>query len=259
MKEDPIAINNINYTLKSFEDIPLFSDNIDETDAFQGRVGDCTLVAVAATIAYHRPEHIRSLIEKTGDNYYTARFYLYHWFMTWFKFKSKVEIDSDLYMDGSKLVYGRSDKEHTHTSLSELWFPLLEKAYAKHFSNYYDIEGLGAQKTLSKLTGRWASHYEMKSADRIKEVLTEIEVNRYPGIAATIFKENLPKESGIVGHHAYSILGYRNNQVILRNPWGFHEPQAVAEPNFINDGIFRYPFELFMKNFRGVVVSRMKQ
>ena len=107
----------------------IFDGRIHPTDIQQGFLGDCYLLAGIAAIA-ERPDRIFKLFlikKKNSCNYYSVKIL--------FKGKWRI-IDLDEFIPTlySKLVFGKSIKE------KEIWVSLLEKAWAKIYGSYRQIE-----------------------------------------------------------------------------------------------------------------------
>jgi hypothetical protein len=94
----------------------------------QGALGDCYFIAALGSIADANASDITSMITINGDNTWTVRFYK----KEDGKFTaSYVTVDNQLPVDGGLLVYAGQGDDPDGADDSELWMPLLEKAYAQ--------------------------------------------------------------------------------------------------------------------------------
>jgi len=121
---------------------------------------------------------------------------------------------------GNSLTFARAGAEQ------ETWVPLIEKAYAKLYTNFAHLEGGFALHSVEDLTGGVSVVFTVKDIldiDRFwKEELAHVNKDRLFAVSFRHFAEE--SVQGLHGSHAYSILravecnGKRF--VILRNPWG---------------------------------------
>lgn len=187
---------------------------------------------------------------------------------------------------------------------NEIWVPLIEKAWAKVHGGFLNIAAGTVEEALHALTGAPTVSYSLKDgiADReCWEAMLEARRRGYVMACATNdFKDRKCNErgvdqaTGLVGAHAYSILGVyevtieggkprrlqpneksdpKNLKLIkLRNPWGktewkrdWSDDSAKWTPELIqllgrgkteNDGLFYMSYEDYVKHFANVVVSK---
>jgi Calpain family cysteine protease len=233
---------------------PLFVDGPKPQDIQQGQIGDCYFPAAVAAIAQNHPEVLTNAIKDNGDGTYSVTFKQKDWATG----KSKdviVKVDGDLYARSSgSALYGHSSNSADSTKM-ELWFPLLEKAYAQWKGSYNSIgDGGQVSDVVQDIMGVDMSSTDTSgsSADSLwKNIKTSIDAKKPVG-AGTYGddKEALYTNTGVYADHAYSILGYKevNGQrlVTLRNPWGESEPAG----NGANDGIFDMKIDDFKKLYQ---------
>jgi hypothetical protein len=133
-------------------------------------------------------------------------------------------------------------------------------------ANYEELNGGDPAWAVASLVGRPPYYYNPQSVD----VFSTIEARCTNGVtdtpmtawtygsgSSTISYDG----SGIVGNHAYSILGTESsggqNYVVLRNPWGWHEGslnvlagtwQGLTLPS---DGVFALDVDTFAQYYAG--------
>jgi len=171
-----------------------------------------------------------------------------------------IKIDSDLYVRSwGGPIYGSSLGGSTSKESMELWYPLIEKAYAQWKGSYDTIgNGGSAGRVMSEVLGR-SQGYEWVSAGREDALYTRIQRDIARGVpmaAGTHGTEKGPvhyTNTGVFADHAYSIVGYQTEGskrfVVLRNPWGDTEPRN----NGPDDGVFKVDLEKFMRLFANVM------
>lgn len=227
----------------------LFVSGVSVDDVKQGQIGDCYVPAAAAAIAHADPKAIEDAIRDNGDGTYTARF-----FVNGTGEAQEVTVDADLYGSGSPKYGGTTARD------GELWFSLLEKAYAA-WRGDYDVVAQGGSvgQMMSALLGRPnVEHWLAGRApeDVYREVLAGVGAHRAmaAGTYGTVEAARYTN-SGLYANHAYSVLGAgeENGQryVVLRNPWGSGEVGFDGR----NDGVFRLPLERFVELFQVLNVT----
>ncbi|XP_035714193.1 calpain clp-1-like [Folsomia candida] len=136
-----------------------------------------------------------------------------------------VIIDDRLPTRNGKLIYMHS------TDPTEFWSALIEKALAKLYGSYANLDGNdGIGPAMLNLTGgKVERHYvqEFKQdLDKLYELISSaLSTGEMVGCACTMMDRSL----GIIGGHAYSItscetIEFKNGQetacIRIRNPWG---------------------------------------
>lgn len=237
---------------------PLFIDGPAPSDVKQGAIGNCFFPAALAAVAHVRPDAIEDMIKDNGDGTYTVRFYSGDWSGP--GAPAYIDVDADLYSRSyGGPVYGASLGGSTAADKMELWFPLVEKAYAKWKGGYRDIgKGGVSGRVMQEVMGA-RYDYEVlaaTSADNVYAILQRAEQKGWPATAGTFGKEraDLYTNTGVYANHAYSILGTEEENgtkyVKLRNPWGQSEPGWDGR----NDGIFRLELDKFTKLYSSIAV-----
>lgn len=131
---------------------PLFVGEPSPEDIKQGAIGDCYFPAALGALAAKDPQAIKNAIKDNGDGTYSVRFYE----------GGNRRRPVDIQVDGALYtrswggpMYGQSLGTGTNPATMELWFPLIEKAYAQWKGGYQKIgEGDVAGRVLSEITGR---------------------------------------------------------------------------------------------------------
>lgn len=209
---------------------PLFNgDGPSSTDVDQGQLGDCYLASTAASLAQTDPHALEQLIHDNGNGTYTVTFHGPNG-------PSSVTVDGELYAKNGSPLYGKQGN-------GAMWFPILEKAYAQ-WKGSYDNIGNGGYPTdvMSALTGRQTSSGNlggfmgMSDGDAWNQIQSS--VNSHQLVTATT--DSVPDGSGLVGDHAYTVVGYTSlpdgsQWVTVRNPWGTSPPPPSGEGSMTVD------------------------
>lgn len=215
---------------------PLFENGVNPVDVRQGQIGDCYLPAAIAAIAQCQPDLLRNMIVQNPDKTYTVTFKE----RTRAGFRDvRVKVDGDLYVRAfGGPLYGSTNGPQDKQQL-EMWWPILEKAYAS-WKGSYDVIGSGglSSDVFTDLLGADATIMRV-SPSRKEAVWSTIKAGvdgKRPLCLGTSDDDARYAGTGIYGNHAYSVFDYKveaNGQrmVMIRNPWG----QSV--PNELNDGI----------------------
>lgn len=236
---------------------PLVEAGFSPGDVNQGEVGDCYLASACAALAATRPDFFRDLIEDHGDGSYTVHLKRHNTYADRVM-DERIRVDADLPVGaGGQLLYGHDDGSNSPEAM-ELWWPIVEKAFAERRGRSYrnlGATGGSAASAMEALTGEKAREIEVASAASprvVWETLTEaLEAGR-PVCAGTGQSQDRPElaRNGIQAEHAYTVLGVeqrgRQHLVKLRDPHGAdsHVPGAGW-----NNGVFEIPVELFVRCF----------
>lgn len=256
---DPYQVVSDPYT---HAPLPIFDGTTDlGREVYQGTVGDCWLAAGVSEIAEKRPDLIRSLITDNGDG--TVTVHLHH------RVNGKltpvdVRIDEELpanHVGGWYLLpYGSTALGANSKSI---WWPLIEKAYAKMVGGYDKLPAWpndNAANGLEAITGKPATGFGFSSDPTrlARDLQAKLASGKMVvvGTPDTSWMEN----HGIVPFHVYSVYGAgvdaQGPYVLLRNPWGVFEPgdkggNAGNARDGTDDGFFRMPASEFLKYFTG--------
>mmetsp|Transcript_30050 Transcript_30050/g.70031 ORF Transcript_30050/g.70031 Transcript_30050/m.70031 type:complete len:602 (-) Transcript_30050:98-1903(-) len=225
---------------KNFESMRVFSDDIDPNDIMQGFIGNCWMVSTIATVAAW-PQLLRdSFYPKTAS---PSGCYAVRVAAAVSEDPSKVRwawviVDSLFPITDRGQTACANSRDHT-----ELWPMLLEKALAKMHGSYDNMRGggdgkpLGYAGLLEALTGG-PSYYsrigpgakDFNTPEKLRNYLQWMKMKGQRLLVTSCISDPADNDKlGLVGNHAYSLLGvYRvpdidTYLVELRNPWGWHE------------------------------------
>lgn len=180
---------------------------VDHNDIDQGDVGNCGLLSALASVAATDPNRIISMITPLAD----GRFSVKHFDALG---NPVTTIAGPFYNFGSGQV-GFGDVDPS-TGLKEIWVMVIEQAIFNHLGGTPNGSSCSLDKGMTLLTGAGGSY--MRSVNYSLQQLTAdltagkfITVQSKPGPSA---------QSGLVGNHAYAVLGVVGNSVRLFNPWG---------------------------------------
>lgn len=213
-----------------FDSPEFISDGINRTDMNQGAIGNCWFIAGVVGIM-QSPKLLRKVVpqdQSFGDNY-TGMFHFRFWLHgDWVD----VVIDDRLpvYESTGKLVFASNTERP-----QEMWAPLLEKAYAKLYGNYENLEaGLTTDALIDMSAGLKEDFSIKKMTDDEREGLWRILFQAFHKnsiMGCSIHADPRVREArlanGLVRGHAYTItklavLSSCGDARILRmrNPWG---------------------------------------
>jgi hypothetical protein len=206
----------------------LFTNTPSLSDAKQGQVGDCYVIASLVSIAHRNPEAVRDMFVDNGDGTYTVRFFSSVGVSDYVTVNRKLPVYSNNTL--AYAGYGFSALSTTTT----LWIALAEKAYAQW--NETGNAGRNGTNTYAGIEGGWMHNMN-------RQVLGYNSTNHYfssstqqtlidalaSGKAVTL-GTNGTVSAGLVGGHAYTVVRYEssNNTFILDNPWGFNDPAGLT-------------------------------
>ncbi len=237
---------------------PLFVDGPSASDVRQGAIGNCYFPSAMAAVAYTDPGIIENMIRDNEDGTYTVTFQN----VSWSGATDEVEIliDADLYTRSwGGPIYGVARNGSNKPDKMELWFPLIEKAFAKWKGSYETIgEGGVAGKVLEAVTGKSYDYQFISpsSKDLVYRRIAEAAEKGWPACAGTHGKDRaeLYTNTGVYANHSYSVLGVEEEAgvryVKLRNPWG----QSEAGNDGQNDGFFRLELDKFVELYGNLAV-----
>uniref|UniRef100_A0A336LNB6 CSON015267 protein n=1 Tax=Culicoides sonorensis TaxID=179676 RepID=A0A336LNB6_CULSO len=210
------------------DDPQFFVEGYSRFDVQQGELGDCWLLAAAATLTQDPKLFFRVVPEDNSfEENYSGIFHFRFWqYGKWVD----VVIDDRLPTYRGELVYMRS------TEQNEFWSALLEKAYAKLHGSYEALKGGTTCEALEDFTGGVAEFYELKEAppNLFNILMTGFERNSMMGCSIEPDPNVLEAETpeGLIRGHAYSITRVKFVDIStpnttgkipllrLRNPWG---------------------------------------
>ncbi|MFT3706257.1 MAG: C2 family cysteine protease [Archangium sp.] len=237
---------------------PLIDGAIEPGDVQQGQLGDCYFPSAIAALAKADPNVLKNAIKDNGDGTYTVTFKERDWMSGKVK-DVPVKVDGDLYVRSwGGPLYGHSANSGEPTKM-EMWFPVLEKAYAQ-WKGSYDAIGNGGSSAdvFEAFTGaEGRSINAAGNADNVWNTITKA-IDAHKPVSAGTHDDGGPvnyANTGVYGDHSYSVLGYEKSgnerYVVLRNPWGESEPSG----NGANDGVFKLKLAEFQKLYDNVMYT----
>ncbi|MBL8914365.1 MAG: hypothetical protein JNM17_26910 [Archangium sp.] len=235
---------------------PLFIDEPKPDDVRQGAIGNCYFPAAMASVAAMNPEAIKNMIKKNDDGTYSVTF---HSANSWSGGRPvEVKVDGDLYVRSfGGPIYGGSLGGSTAPDKMEMWFPIIEKAYAQWKGSYDSIGNGGvAGQVMAEVLGRPYSYENLSAANanQMYERIKTAAASNKPMAAGTYGTDQASRytNTGVYANHAYSVLGVEEKNgekfVKLRNPWG----QSEYGHDGKNDGFFSLPLAKFAELYRAV-------
>ena len=235
---------------------PLFIDGPSAADVRQGAIGNCYFPAALASVAAMQPDIIKNMVKDNGDGTYTVKFNTANSYSG--GRPVEVKVDGDLYVRSfGGPLYGGSLGGSTAKDKMELWFPIVEKAYAQ-WKGSFDTIGNGgvAGQVMAEVMGRPYSYENLSAAnaDRMFERIKTAAAAGKPMAAGTYGTDQSARytNTGVYANHAYSVLGVEEKNgekfVKLRNPWG----QSEYGHDGKNDGFFTMPLAKFAELYRAV-------
>jgi hypothetical protein len=226
---------------------PLFRDEPTSADVQQGQLGDCYFAAALAGIAATHPEAIKQLIQPAADGSADVTFHQKDPLTGTFQ-PVVIHVDAELYESSPGApLYGHSPGDRASM---ELWFPLVEKAWATLKGGYDGVTAGVQNQVFEAVLGRPAGWLAVSSAnaDAAWDTLSATVKAGLPiGAATRGVDDGRYARSGVYADHGYTVLGAdeENGQrfVTLRNPWGSGEPRGDGK----DDGVFRLPLARFLE------------
>lgn len=225
----------------NFSHLAVFNNGPQYNDIKQGSLGDCYFLAAASSLAQTDPFLVRQMVTALGDGTFAVRYYNG-------STEVYLRIDGDLPVtSGGSLVYART------SSTSEIWVPLLEKAYA-HFrygqNSYASIEGGWMDVVYRQMTGHSAEF--RYTSGTTSALATYLRDHLNAGHAVTLGSYS-NASSPVVGSHAYQVVSIdADNYVTVYNPWGV---DGRTWDSNSSDGLLRLSISQIQANYIGVCVS----
>ncbi|GET89693.1 calpain-like cysteine peptidase, putative [Leishmania tarentolae] len=183
---------------------PLLPDELNRDQFGQGDRNDCSTLTAFAALLEHHPDVIRNCFiskKPRKDGRYTFQFHRYGQWV-------KVEIDDRIPMVKDETVFCRSPTRH--------WWPLLlEKAYAKFYTLYQNLEEISQGEVFHDFTGRPVIfipmeadkanvvNYDIRSAQFWRDLNTELDET---AVAALALGEQA-EQYGLHHEGSYAVLG----------------------------------------------------
>lgn len=125
---------------------PLFKNGASPNDVQQGQIGDCYLPSAIAAVAVQNADALERMIVDNGDGTFTVTFKEKDWATGRWK-DVPITVDGDLYVRAyGGPLYGSTAGPDQGERTMELWFPLIEKAYAA-WKGSFDVIGRGGHSS----------------------------------------------------------------------------------------------------------------
>ncbi len=232
---DPNVFTN-GHSYRAFESNPLFSAaGPSMTDADQGALGDCWLIAGLGAIANDNPMAIKHNVVDFDDGTYGVhlgdKFY---------------RVDNDLPVTSSTpttLAYAQLGAENS------MWVAVVEKAFAHHesFANGawgvgYDALNAGSAIAVNQAFGSTsAGSHGIGLYGSATAMANDIFSRWSNNEAVTVGFDIAPAGTALVGFHVYTVQSVTRNasgvvtSITLHNPWGTDSKLADA-PRDSNPG-----------------------
>lgn len=238
---------------------PLFVDGAAPSDVDQGSLPDCYLAAAAAALAHCQPKVLPQVIKDLGNGLYSVDFFRWDDGTDSWR-KDVITVDADLHAKegDARPYYGRGASLRGQGM--EMWWPILEKAYAQ-WKGGYDSIGHGGfpSDVFVAVLGRPAAFCMMMDGEQaVWDMLKNACDANLPACASTHdeTQEALYTNTGVHSDHAYTVMAVKEEDgvrsVKLRNPWGNSEPSGDGT----DDGEFWMPFSMFTQLFAAVFASQ---
>jgi hypothetical protein len=256
-KDEVRADGTPTYPLRRYNG-PLFVNGPTSNDVRQGAIGNCYFPAAVGAVAHVNPKLIEDAITEvrnpqTGEREFQVRFYSSSGRM------ELVTVDADLYTRSwGGPIYGTTPNASNPDTM-ELWYPILEKAYAKWKGSYDRIGNGGSPASvLTSLTGKSTRYFDTSynDADEIFRAVKAAGDAKQPMTAGTHDDKKIYTNTGVYADHAYSVLGAEESAgkkfILLRNPWG----ESEAGNDGKNDGYFKLELSQFVKLYSDVSILR---
>ncbi|NXR34233.1 CAN14 protein, partial [Zosterops hypoxanthus] len=211
-----------------------YAANRKQLDLCQGLVENCWFLAALEALTFHQ-DILAAVVpqNQSFERKYTGIFHFRFWhFGEWVD----VVVDDRLPVNeaGELLFVSSVDK-------NVFWGALLEKAYAKLYGSYEDLQIGQVSEALVDFTGGVNTRIKLAEAPPdLWDILTRATYSRslmgcqthlgvyFPSVSFSCMQTTKVLKNGLVAGHAYTVTGIRKvtcqygpeNLVRLRNPWG---------------------------------------
>jgi hypothetical protein len=269
--------NNVKSRVQAWKratpDMVIYDKTINAMDVKQGALGDCYFLSAISVLG---PRGVQACIVTKPEDIRSGACCV--------KFKKNEDRDDIVIIDtqfpqmAGNWAFVRSE------SGLELWPMILEKAYAKFYGSYENIEAGKVQYALADLTGGQPEQIKLETvSDNLNAFWTRIMAYFKAGYLMGAgspeheMGDRAVSENGIVQGHAYSILQlteYEGEKLIqIRNPhgtqgaewngdWADGSPKwteaAKAKVGYVEgeDGIFWMAVQDFVTEYKNLYVCR---
>jgi hypothetical protein len=238
---------------------PLFARRPRPFEVYQSELQNCYVASAAAALAHVRPSALARAIRPLGDGAYRIRFKTFDPRTERYA-PVDVKVTSELWVRPSgELLYGTTSRLGAPLTL---WWPLLEKAYARLKGSYKRIgRGGCSHHVMELLLGRPRRHFFVASTEpeTVWREMTAALAARLPVVSGTYPAQRWKnyRDTGLYPDHAYTVLACREvrgkRRVALRNPWG---EDVKAPEKARSNGLLEIEFGAFLRLFQ--VVSTLR-
>lgn len=222
------------------ENYRLFNKQIEVNDNFQGGIGNCYLISTLAALAkyppvifniFHKINRIKGYYEikiKSNDKWYL------------------VIIDDLLPVNKKTGSFVFSD-----TNTNEIWTLLIEKAWAKFLGSYSKIESGSPFIVFSSFTD-FKTNIHLRSETNMQSILT----SQFKNGSIIVLQSPSDKcqNDEIAANHAYTLMNIKNEEIVVRNPWG-----RTNSGQTITNGETNIPFNQIVNNFEYIFVAEVDE
>ncbi|XP_060041837.1 calpain-12 isoform X2 [Erinaceus europaeus] len=193
-------------------------EDMSRTDVCQGRLGNCWLLAAAASLTLY-PRLLRRVVPP-GQGFGSGYAGVFHFQIWQFGRWVDVVVDDKLPVREGKLMFVKSEQRN------EFWASLLEKAYAKLHGSYEVMQGGHMNEAFVDFTGGVGEVLYLRQDTPALSLFTIL--RHALGKESLSDRGEYRTEEGLVKGHAYSVtgthkvsLGFTKVRLLrLRNPWG---------------------------------------
>jgi hypothetical protein len=199
--------------------LPLFGPDgaISVNDVKQQQLNDCYFLSAAGAVAVTNPELIRRNMRLNPNGTVTVTFYQNGR-------PVQVTVTPDLPVDknGNTVFAGTGTDD---------WPAIYEKAYAQYQGDYGNLDhGGNSADVMADLTGKPSHQASPNDYHSVADIQKMID-SGHPVTVGTPKDNDLIKSAnkGLHTWHAYIVTGTTpDGKLILKNPWGYDDPQPVT-------------------------------
>jgi hypothetical protein len=226
-------------TTTDFSGSPLFVNGVSADDVVQGAdTADCWFLSILASAAAQNPTFIQGMIRDDGGGNYAVRFYEK---VEGNRFEARwISVHADLPTQGGNLTNAYSPEQTG--GHRELWPSIVERAFARFWGSYSDIQYASARIGMECIFG--SSGTQVTTSDDDGNVTGESDTQW------TSLTDALGRHDAVVastGSHVVSVLGASGDgasrQVEIRN-------QQAPAVTGSGDGRSTVPWSQFRSTYR---------
>ncbi|XP_043914833.1 calpain-13-like [Protopterus annectens] len=200
----------------------LFAHGPSRFDIFQGKLGDCWVLAALGSVTFQR-ESLNKVIPEQEEfsHNYAGIFHFRFWhFGQW----------NDVVVDDRLPVYENECLYVNAVHINEFWPALLEKAFAKLHGSYQNLHFGRLDEALVDLSGGIKKSIHLEYASKDLWAMMKKAAKSHSLMACSTHGKGVNNilRNGLVASHAYTITGVKmvayggteEELVRLWNPWG---------------------------------------